>query len=72
MTPSNIMTYMNDIEKLGGTYFAKWKSNLMLVHAIMGRDHSFREDKPKELVTEGDNDFTLAHYKTEYERAKAQ
>jgi hypothetical protein len=72
MTPSNMMTYMNDIEKLGGTNFAKWKFDLMLILAIMDIYHSFREDKLEEPVTEGDNDFTLAHYKAEYEKAKAQ
>jgi hypothetical protein len=72
MTPSNIMTYMNGIEKLGDTNFAKWKSDLMLVLAIMDRDHSFREDKPEELVAQGDNDSTLAQCKTEYEKVKAQ
>jgi hypothetical protein len=71
MTPSNIMTYMNAIEKLGGTNFAKWKSDLMQVLAIMDRDHSFCEEKLEESVAEGDNDSTLAHRKTEYENAKA-
>jgi hypothetical protein len=72
MMPSNIMTYMNGIEKLVGTNFAKWKSDLMLVLAIMNRDHSFREDKPEEPVAQGDNDSTLAQRKTEYEKVKAQ
>jgi hypothetical protein len=72
MTPSNIMTYMNGIEKLGGTNFAKWKSDLMLVLAIMDRDHSFHDDKPEEPVAEGDNDSTLTHCKAEYKKAKAQ
>jgi hypothetical protein len=72
MTPSNIMTYMNGIEKLGGTNFAKWKGDLMLVLAIMDRDHSFREDKPEEPVAQGDNDSTLAHHKAEYEKVNAQ
>jgi hypothetical protein len=72
MTPSIIMTYMNDIKKLGGTNFAKRKGDLMLVLAIMDRDHSFREDKPEEPVAQGDNDSTLAHRKAEYEKAKAQ
>jgi hypothetical protein len=44
----------------------------MLVLAIMDRDHSFREDKPEESVAQGDNDSTLTHRKTEYEKAKAQ
>jgi hypothetical protein len=72
MTPSNIMTYMNGIEKLGGMNIAKWKSNLMLVLAIMDRYHSFCKDKPEEPVIEGDNDSTLVHHKTEYEKVKAQ
>jgi hypothetical protein len=72
VTPSNIMTYMDGIEKLGGTNFAKWKSGLMLVLAIMDRDHSFHKDKPKKPVGEGANDSTLAHRKTEYEKVKAQ
>jgi hypothetical protein len=66
------MKYMNGIEKLGGMNFAKWKSDLMLVLAIMDRDHSFHEDKPEEPVAEGDNDSTLAPRNTEYEKAKAQ
>jgi hypothetical protein len=72
MMPSNILTYINDIEKLRGTNFTKWKSDLMLVLAIMDRDHSFHKDKPEEPVAEGDNDSTLPHHKTEYEKAKAQ
>jgi hypothetical protein len=72
MTPSNIRTYMNDIEKLGGTNFSKWKFVLMLFPTIMDRDHSFCEGKPKEPVAEGDNDSTLAHRKSEYEKVKAQ
>jgi hypothetical protein len=67
MTPSNIMTYINGIEKLRDMNFAKWKSDLMLVLEIMDSDHPFREDKPKGSVAEGDNDSTLAHRKTEYE-----
>jgi hypothetical protein len=65
MTPSNIMTYMNGIEKVGCTNFSKWKSDLMLILGIIDRDHSFHEDKPEEPVAEGDNDSTLAHCKTE-------
>jgi hypothetical protein len=72
MTPSTIVTYMNGVKKLGGTIFAKWKSDLNLILAIMDRDHSFREDKPTEPVAEGDNDSTLATRKDEYEKAKAQ
>jgi hypothetical protein len=72
MTPSNIMTYINGIEKLGGTNFTKWKSDLMLVLAIMDRDHSFRKDTPEEPVAQGDNDSTLAHRKAEYEKVKAR
>ncbi|KAG8046028.1 hypothetical protein GUJ93_ZPchr0008g13751 [Zizania palustris] len=60
MTPSSIVTYMNGVEKLGGTNFTKWKGELMLILAIMDRDHSFREDKPVVPVSEGDNDATLA------------
>jgi hypothetical protein len=66
------MTYTNGIEKLGGTNFYKWKSDLMLVIIIMDRDHSFHEDKPQESVAECDNYSTLAHRKTEYEKVKAQ
>jgi hypothetical protein len=35
MTPSNIVTYMNGVEKLGGTNFAKWKVDLKLILAII-------------------------------------
>jgi hypothetical protein len=70
--PSNIVTYMNGVEKLGVTNFAKWKSDLKLTLAIMDRDHSFREEKLVEPVVEGDNDTTLAMRKTDYEKAKAQ
>jgi hypothetical protein len=45
MMPSKIMTYMNGIEKLEGMNFAKWKSDLMIVLAIMDRDNSFSKDK---------------------------
>jgi hypothetical protein len=45
MMPSNIMTYMNGIEKLEGMNFAKWKSDLMIVLTIMDRDNSFSKDK---------------------------
>ncbi|KAG8056506.1 hypothetical protein GUJ93_ZPchr0002g26129 [Zizania palustris] len=72
MTPSSIVTYMNGVEKLGGTNFTKWKGELMLILAIMDRDHSFREDKPVVPVSEGDNDATLVHRMAEYEKAKAQ
>jgi hypothetical protein len=72
MVPSNIVTYMNGVEKLGGTNFAKWKAGLKLILTIVDRDHSFREDKPVEPVAEGDNDTTLATRKTQYEKAKAQ
>jgi hypothetical protein len=72
MVPSNIITYMNGVEKLGGTNFAKWKAGLKLILTIVDRDHSFREDKPIEPVAEGDNDTTLATRKTQYEKAKAQ
>jgi hypothetical protein len=56
MMPSNIMTYMNGIEKLGGTNFAKWKGDLILVLVIMDRDHSFtktnlRSRWPKVIMT---------------------
>jgi hypothetical protein len=71
MTPSNIVTYMNGVEKLGGTNFAKWKVDLKLILAIMNRDHSFREDKPIEPVADGDNDTTLATRITKFEKAKA-
>jgi hypothetical protein len=72
MTPSNILTYMNGIEKVGGTNFVKWKSDVMLVLAIMDEDHSFCKNKSEEHVAEGDNDSILAHCKTEYEKAKTQ
>jgi hypothetical protein len=36
-----------------------------MILAIMDRDHSFREDKPVELVAEGANDTTLALWKTD-------
>ena len=71
MTPSNIITYMNGVEKLGGTNFAKWKGDLMLVLAIMDWDHSFREDSPEEPKANGDNDTTLADRTAAYEKAKA-
>jgi hypothetical protein len=45
MMPSKIMTYMNGIEKLEGMNFAKWKSDLLIVLAIMDRDNSFSKDK---------------------------
>jgi hypothetical protein len=63
---------MNGIKKLGGTNFAEWKGDLMIVLTIMNRDHSFHEDKPEEPMAQGDNDSTLAHHKAEYEKAKAQ
>jgi hypothetical protein len=71
MTPSNNVTYMKGVEKLGGTNFAKWRADLKLILAIMDRDHSFREEKPLEPIPKGDNDITLAMKKTEYEKAKA-
>jgi hypothetical protein len=40
--------------------------------AIMDPDHSFREDKPVEPVTKGDNYTTLVLWKDDYEKAKAQ
>jgi hypothetical protein len=52
--------------------FAKWKGEIMMILAIMDRDHSFRENKPVEPVAEGDNDNTLALQKAEYKKAKAQ
>jgi hypothetical protein len=72
MAPSNIVTYMNGVEKLGGTNIAKWKADLKLILTIIDRDHSFRENKPVEAVVEGDNDTTLAARITGYEKAKAQ
>jgi hypothetical protein len=72
MNPSNIMTHMNGIEKLGGTNFANWKGDLMLVLAIMDRDNSFREEKPEEPVAQGDHETTLGHRKAKYEKAKGQ
>jgi hypothetical protein len=45
MTDSNIITYMNSVEKLQGKNFTKWKVDLMLILAIMDWNHSFREDK---------------------------
>jgi hypothetical protein len=60
MTPSNIVTYMNGVEKLGGTNIAKWMADLKLILTVMDRDHSFWEKKPIEPVVEGDNDTTLA------------
>jgi hypothetical protein len=52
--------------------FAKWKGDIMMILAIMDRDHSFHENKPVESVAEGDNDTTLALWKADYEKAKAQ
>jgi hypothetical protein len=72
MTSSNIITYMNSMEKLGDTNFAKWKTDLKLILAIMDRNHSFLEERVIELVAEGDNDTTLAMKKAEYEKVKAQ
>jgi hypothetical protein len=72
MTPSSIASDMNDVTKLGGMNFAKWKADIQMILAIMDRDHSFREDKPVEPFAEGANDTTLALRKAEYEKAKAQ
>jgi hypothetical protein len=72
MMSSNIITYMNSVQKLGGTNFAKWKADLKLILTSMDRDHSFREDKPLDPIAEGDNDTTLAKRITEYEKAKTQ
>jgi hypothetical protein len=44
--PSNIVTYINGVEKLGGTNFAKWKTDLKLILAIMDRDHFFGKIGP--------------------------
>jgi hypothetical protein len=65
MTPSTVVTYMNGVENFRGTNFAKWKADLNLILAIMDRGHSFGENKPIELVVEGDNDSTLAARITE-------
>jgi hypothetical protein len=59
MMPSNIVTYMNSVEKLWGTNFAKWKADPKLILVIMDQDNSFRDDKSIEPVAEGDNDTTL-------------
>jgi hypothetical protein len=72
MMPSTVVTYMNGVEKFRGTNFAKWKADLNLILAIMDRGHSFGENKPIELIVEGDNDSTLAARITEFEKAKAQ
>jgi hypothetical protein len=72
MTPSSIASYMNGVTKLGGMNFAKWKTDIQMILAIMDRDHSFREDKPVEPIVEGANDTTLALRKAKYEKAKAQ
>jgi hypothetical protein len=62
MMHSNIVMYMNNVEKLGGeTNFTKWKCELMLILAIMDRYHSFREEKHVVFVVEGENDATLVH-----------
>jgi hypothetical protein len=50
MTPSNIITYMNGVEKLGGTNFAKWKADLKPPLATMDRHHSFQEEKLVDLL----------------------
>jgi hypothetical protein len=63
---------MNGVTKLGGMNFAKWKADIQMILAIMDRDHSFREDKPVEPVAEGDNDTSLALWKVDHEKAKAQ
>jgi hypothetical protein len=72
MMPSNIITYINDVDKLEGMNFVEWKADIKIILAIMDWDNSFCEDKPIELVAEGDNDTTLALQKAEYEKAKAQ
>jgi hypothetical protein len=72
MTPSSIASYMNGVEKLGGINFAKWKTDIKMILAIMDWDHSFREDKPVEPVAEGDNDTTLALRKSDYKKANSQ
>jgi hypothetical protein len=61
LTPSNVVTYMKGVEKLRGrgANFTKWKSELMLIFAIMDRDNSFHEDKLVP-ISEGDNDTTAA------------
>jgi hypothetical protein len=51
--------------------FAKWKTDIQKIMAIMDWYHSFREDKPVEPVAEGVNDTTLTLRKAEYEKAKA-
>jgi hypothetical protein len=71
MMPSSVATYMSNVEKLG-VNFAKWKADIKMILIIMDQDHSFCEGKPVELVTEDDNDTTLALHKAEYEKAKAQ
>jgi hypothetical protein len=72
MTPSTIVTYMNNVEKHGGINITKWKADLKLILTTMDRDHSFWEDMPIEPVVEGDKDSTLVARTTEYEKAKAQ
>jgi hypothetical protein len=71
MTPSSITSYMNGVVKLG-VNFAKWKANILMILAIMDRDHSFHENKPIEPIDEGGNDTTLALRKANYEKVKAQ
>jgi hypothetical protein len=58
---SNIVMYMNGVEKPGGggKNFTKWKADLMLIVAIMDQDHSFHEDKHVE--PKGDNETSPWH-----------
>jgi hypothetical protein len=72
MTSSSISSYMNGVTKQEGMNCAKWKADIQMILAIMDQDHSFREDKPIEPVAEDANDTTLAFWKAEYEKAKAQ
>jgi hypothetical protein len=60
MMLSNIVMYMNGVEKPGGgKNFTKWKADLMLIVAIMDQDHSFHEDKSVE--PKGDNETSPWH-----------
>ena len=70
MTPSNIVSYMNGVETLGGNNFGKWKQEIMFILAVMDRDESFHEERPVAPTANGDNDPTLVERSKEYEKAK--
>jgi hypothetical protein len=60
------------VVKLGVMNFAKWEADIMMILVIMDQDHSFRENKPAELIAESDNDTTPALRKADYEKVMAQ